>query len=324
MKKKNSMAKQKNSSLTFKVGLAISLLIIFLMSAVGAANYYRTRTILENQVLDKGWSIVSTCAAFAKEYLRSGSPALPAEFLANIKAMPNVNYIMVMDKGGRVMNHTDPFYNGRNSGISLPEKPKARKYTDKTGAPGIDFVAPVVTADGQTIGYFSLGLNTTGDEAMLKNLLYNMISITSAAVIAGLFLAMVLTRRILRKPIQDLMNATEHIAAGNFAHQVKVHNFDELGRLATAFNTMTGHLGNLFRSVQASAAEITKSSQIIISRAENFKQTMEGETSLSGSQSGIEGGNSSQVENLQEITSTARRMARLVDRLNSLSLQFKV
>jgi methyl-accepting chemotaxis protein len=321
MKKKNSAAKQKNSSITFKVGLAISLLIIFLMSAVGIANYYRTRTTLENQVLDKGWSIVSTGTAFAKEYLRAGIPALPAEFLTNIKAVPNVNYIAVMDKEGRVMNHTEPFDNRHNSGTNLPDKPMARKYTNNAGAPVINFLSPVVTGDGRIIGYLSLGLNTAGDEATLKNLLYNMLLTTSAAVIAGLFLAMVLTRRILRKPIQDLMDATEHIAAGDFAHQVKVHNTDELGSLATAFNTMTGHLGNLFRSVQASAAEITKSSQIIISRAEDFSQSLEcdrqdGDQALQS--------NYGQAESLREITSTARKMARLVDRLNSLSLQFKV
>jgi len=34
--------------------------------------------------------------------------------------------------------------------------------------------------------------------------------------------------------------------------------------------------------------------------------------------------NRKQLEALQEITSSAKKMARLVDRLNSLSLQFKL
>ncbi|MCL4440783.1 MAG: HAMP domain-containing protein [Firmicutes bacterium] len=318
------MKKSKKTSITYKMGIALSLLIIFLMSAVSAANYLRTKYTLENQVLDKGWSIVSTGIALTREFLYSGSPISPVAFLANIKAVPNVNYAMVIDQNGKILANTDPAVNGQNSGMALTNKPRAQKYSDKSGNPGIEFISPVTTPDGRILGYFALGLNTSNDETMLNDILFNMIFISSAAVIAGIFLAMVLTRRILKKPINDLMQATEHIAVGDFAHQVKIHDLDELGSLSTAFNTMTGHLANLFRSVQISAAEITKSSQIIISRTEDFKQSLEDKPAAVGEQAAPDGAAKRQAETLQEITSTVRRMARLVDRLNSLSLQFKV
>lgn len=121
------------------------------------------------------------------------------------------------------------------------------------------------------------------------------------AVLAGGMLAHVITNRVLRQPINDLMEATKHIATGNFAYKVPVRKADELGTLAQAFNTMTGHLSNLFRTVYASTAEMSRSSQLILAKAESF----------------------SAQENLAEISSAARRLARVVERLHNLSRQFK-
>lgn len=324
------MPKQKKirkTSITLKIGLAISLLIMFLMIVVGFANYQRTMRTLETQLTDKGWSIVRTGAAFAADRLQAGNTSLLLEHMANIKANDDVTHAIIINAAGKIVAHTDPAEIGKDAVLSLPDRPVARKYRESNGQSGrMEFIAPIETRSGVRLGYFSLGLNTVKTEAMLKYELYNMVLISSAAVIAGIFLAIVLTRRILKKPIDDIMAATEHIAAGNFSHQVKVHNLDELGSLATAFNFMTAHLGNLFRSVQSSAVEINRSSQVIISRSEDVKMSLDPkEPTPDGAAAPANPGDKArQAEALREITYAARKMSRLVDRLNSLSMQFKV
>ncbi|HBV98137.1 MAG: hypothetical protein JL50_00480 [Peptococcaceae bacterium BICA1-7] len=307
-------------SITFKMSLSMSLLIVFLMAAVGCGNYYNSRETIRMQVLEKGWGIVRSGSAFAAEHLQAGNPNLLQEHLENIQANDDVSFAAIISASGKIVAHTSKNQIGK-------------VITFDGGAPtgqlavGYNFLSPIITKGGSTIGYFQLELDNSRYQMLLKGIIINMVLISFAALVAGIMLARVLSGRILKKPIGDLMSATEHIAAGNFAHQVPVHQMDELGSLATAFNSMTGHLANLFMSVRTSASELTRSSQVILSRTEDFKLAAEEACRKEDPKEGCSGpfdGSKKQIEALEEITSSARKMARLVDRLNSLSLQFKL
>lgn len=299
-------------SITFKMSLYMSLLIVFLMAAVGLGNYYNSRETLKIQVLEKGWGIVRSGSAFAAEHLQNGNPNLLQERLENIRANDDVSFAAIISASGTIVAHTDKKQIGNFANINggTPTVRSADGYTD--------FLSPIITKDGSTIGFFRLGLDNSRYQLLLRDIIIKMLLLSFAAVVAGIMLARVMANRILKKPIGDLMSATEYIAAGDFAHQVPVRHMDELGSLAVAFNSMTGHLANLFMSVRTSASELTRSSQVILSRAEDFKQAAEESPAGPGNES------KNQMEALEEITFSARRMARLVDRLNSLSLQFKL
>lgn len=316
--------RMRSRSITFKMSFYMALLITFLMAAVGCGNYYSTSETLRIQSLEKGWSIVRSGTAFAAEHLQAGNPDLLKEHLENIQANGDVTYAAIINAGGKIVAHTDPKQAGKT--VAFKNGPPAEKsvshYTDSKGKPiGNNFLSPIVTKGGSVIGYFQLGLDNSRYQALLTDIIVNMLLISFAAVVAGIMLARVMAGRILKQPINDLKAATEHIAAGDFAHQVPVRQMDELGTLASAFNSMTGHLANLFMSVRTSATELTRSSQVILSRSEDFRLAAEKEAPYSPD---AELNSKKQMEALQEITTSAKRMARLVDRLNSLSLQFKL
>lgn len=321
-----------SKSITFKMSLNMALLIIFLMAAVGYGNYYSTSETLRIQSLEKGWGIVRSGTAFMAVNLQAGNPDNIKEHLENIAANEGVAYASIMNASGKVVAHTDPKQMGKTVTFNggPPAKNLVTQYTDSKGRPiGNNFLAPIISKGGSIIGYFQLGLDNSRYQALLTDILVNMLLISFAAVVAGIMLARVMAGRILKQPIDDLKAATEHIASGDFAHQVPVRQLDELGSLAAAFNSMTGHLGNLFMSVRTSATELTKSSQVILSRSEDFRlateKTCQGsEKESKDSSPDTDLNTRKQMEALQEITSSARKMARLVDRLNSLSLQFKL
>ncbi len=54
-------------------------------------------------------------------------------------------------------------------------------------------------------------------------------------------------RKIL-KPVTWLENGVEKVSGGDLSHKVPVKNDDELGRLANAFNTMTGRVGHMLHA----------------------------------------------------------------------------
>ncbi|MFZ5595951.1 MAG: HAMP domain-containing protein [Bacillota bacterium] len=322
MKKKLS-----SMSITFKMSLYMAMLITFLMTAVGCGNYFSTRSTIREQVLQRGWSMVQSGSSIAAEGLQSGNQDLFRQHLQSIRTNDDLIFAAVINAAGVIVGHTDQKLLGAQA--SLAASPPAGKtvttYADSNGKTvGNIFTSPITGRDGKTIGYYQIGINTVKQTSLLNDIIINMLLISFAAVVAGIMLARVMAGRILRHPINDLMEATEHIAAGDFAHQVPVRQMDELGSLSQAFNTMTGHLANLFMSVRTSASELTKSSQIIINLSENFRAAAEKNCRESGDPGENSFSTKKQLEALQEITSSARRVARLVDRLNGLSLQFKL
>jgi signal transduction histidine kinase len=69
--------------------------------------------------------------------------------------------------------------------------------------------------------------------------------ILAGTLVAAIGTALVIARTITR-PIRTLVRGTHQVAQGSFA-RIKVHSNDEIGELATAFNTMSGSLDALNR-----------------------------------------------------------------------------
>jgi methyl-accepting chemotaxis protein len=110
-------------------------------------------------------------------------------------------------------------------------------------------------------GYLKMTVQARHLQQVFSNFSVFWGAITITSVIAGIFLAMLISKRILNQPIQDLVAATENIAAGDVSGKVNLRHRDELGNLAASFNMMTGYLANLFRSITSYTNELVKYSQ---------------------------------------------------------------
>jgi putative methionine-R-sulfoxide reductase with GAF domain len=78
------------------------------------------------------------------------------------------------------------------------------------------------------------------------------------AVLAAIFLAQVLVR-----PLTQLTNTAQEIAAGNLNSQAQVTSADEIGKLAGAFNSMTSQLRELIGSLERRVAARTRDLAIV-------------------------------------------------------------
>src|SRR5947208_16665663 len=74
-----------------------------------------------------------------------------------------------------------------------------------------------------------------------------------ATLFAGVVLVLLLIRYLLAlrltRPIEALVSGTQAVARGDLTRRLEVRRRDELGELATAFNTMTGDLQERTRSL---------------------------------------------------------------------------
>ena len=64
----------------------------------------------------------------------------------------------------------------------------------------------------------------------------------SIALALGLLMMYLIFKRLIRKPLLNLVKATEQIADGHFDTRVKIKHSDEIGQLGNAFNKMTSSL----------------------------------------------------------------------------------
>ncbi|MEW6423887.1 MAG: HAMP domain-containing protein [Bacillota bacterium] len=295
-------------SIATKISVSFGLLIFFLIAAVGFSTRAKVDKIMELQFKEKGETIASAVATLAQERLQAGDYQLLNELFAELRENRDIREAAVVTPGGRVVAHTDPLMVGK----FVPEGDFSRVIYQEGPSSDPVLSAPIKSAGGAVLGYFYIGMDRQRTKQYGKELLFYLGLTLLAAVYAGFMLARVISARILRQPINDLMEATRQISTGNFAHKVPVRKEDELGSLARAFNTMTAHLTNLFRTVYASTAEMAKSSQLILSRTESYLLSAGG------------GDGEPEAAGLAEINSAARRLARVVDRLNSLSRQFKI
>jgi nitrate/nitrite-specific signal transduction histidine kinase len=81
------------------------------------------------------------------------------------------------------------------------------------------------------------------------------------ALIMAVFVSL-LVRRTILLPLNELVQITEQITAGNLEHAAKVSGRDEIGLLAMAFNQMTAHLRKLIQDLSNRSKALQTSGEV--------------------------------------------------------------
>ncbi|MBI9049413.1 MAG: HAMP domain-containing protein [Anaerolineaceae bacterium] len=94
---------------------------------------------------------------------------------------------------------------------------------------------------GKLISANSAGLLRREQLIFIQDIFWTLLASTIVSVLVVVVVSLFLTRRILN-PVNSLSVASLKIANGDFTQRVDVHEDNELGEMATAFNTMTVEL----------------------------------------------------------------------------------
>ncbi len=137
------------------------------------------------------------------------------------------------------------------SGTKLAQAMNKRGLSDSPSAYQITQL--IRTREGQVIGMLQMGLSFSKMEDQINKLKRDVLLVTLGMIALGILSILILTRVLLR-PIEKLVEATERVARGEFAQTVDIHSKDEIGDLARAFNQMTlqleGSRGDLEKKVE--------------------------------------------------------------------------
>lgn len=99
-----------------------------------------------------------------------------------------------------------------------------------------------------------------------------------AAVTAGLLSALfgvgigIFAARSISRPVNQLAVVAQQVASGDLTQQVRVASQDEIGQLASAFNTMVIELKTLIKHINANVEQVAASSEELTASSEQSAQ----------------------------------------------------
>ncbi len=163
-----------------------------------------------------------------------GTTFIPRADLASLNLRPEVIGALANNNAQSVINTE----NKPNTPSYFPSTIQQRDY---------QIAYSPLYIQNKLTGYFSVGLPT---DFQVNSIRINRTAISLIAValaLGSIVLGYYIARNITR-PLSALVDTADAVTAGNFAQQNMPQSDDEIGRLAQAFNQMTGHLLHLYRT----------------------------------------------------------------------------
>jgi len=151
-------------------------------------------------------------------------------------------------------------------------------YTDRWGT-WLTGYAPFYRSDGRREGVLAMDIAAAKVEAREREFLGMMMIILAAVVGIVILLGLALGRRI-AAPITRLKAGAERITRGDIEHEVEVTGDDELGELATAFNSMTRQLRMSLQSLKAEVDERVAAERTLKISEERYRTLYEDNPSM--------------------------------------------
>jgi len=112
-----------------------------------------------------------------------------------------------------------------------------------------------LTLGGETVGYARYGLSLASYIASKNNILHQSLMIAAAEILFTL-LALGLAGFLLTRHIKSLLTATQKVIGGDYDLQIPVTSRDEIGVLASNFNTMTDAIRKRIAALHQSEQEL--------------------------------------------------------------------
>jgi len=261
------------TSLRFQAVTAISALIIFTATILVGFLINNQKEHITRELEKRGASLVKILANNCEYGVMIESEIVLIDLMKTVSIERDFVFVAVQNPEGAVLakisalskEYQDIELVSDDAGELMHSKhviSKRRKLSDKLNI--IEFAYPVFKysikggisreelgavmpslsdpgVEAEPIGLVRLGISLESVEEDISNMVWMTIFLTSIVVLAAIMLTITMVRIILR-PIDNLVNVTERIAAGDLGHQVPVKSSDELARLARSFNKMTDSL----------------------------------------------------------------------------------
>lgn len=217
--------------------IGVAFVHLVLMTIFVTDLVQRQKTFLQQRVNHEALARAQILAASSKTWVLSDDFVGLQEVIKEFSLDKHVRYVMVTDKLGHILGHSDSrkigLYLQDSLSISLLESDgKARMLfvSDET----VETAAPI-KYNNQLLGWTRVALNTVDETAHLEYVSKQGLYYTLTAIFIGTLFAIFLSRIILRQ-LSLLLEGTNRLAKHDLSTPIKIVTGNEVGAVSRAFN----------------------------------------------------------------------------------------
>ncbi|HEY7955484.1 MAG: SpoIIE family protein phosphatase [Polyangia bacterium] len=273
------MEKRRGASISVKMIATSTLLILVIVALFGILNVVNTGRVFDEQAARQRDSFVASLQkrglVQTKDLVQSSRGAILNNdyttlqgFVPDIaKDDPEVDYVLVADKEGVVLAHSDPALNGKPVTDTAGKEmigAKTEVTKEVTGPKGKEYVfGRPILQDGQRMGTVVLAYSLKLLDSTLKKIEADKEGAFQEAwirtALIGLFFVLVGTALAIfqglriSRPLKMLAWRADQIARGDLETRVEISSADEIGMLGENFNYMADRLLILMRETAEKA-----------------------------------------------------------------------
>jgi methyl-accepting chemotaxis protein len=208
------------------------------------------------------------------------SGVMDLQYLSNAIAQHKIGetgYAFVVDKNGQILAHPNAEYVTQQKVVTELE-PVQKAITANVGVAfytwenakkvaGYSFVP--LTRWGVIVQMSEAEALAGAQKIKIASLVTAGIAVVLACMV-GIYIARVLTR-----PINEIVQGSQTIAAGNLTYTVTIDSQDEIGQLADSFNTMVTNLRNVVKRVVSNSQTVAASAEQLSASASESSRAVE-------------------------------------------------
>jgi PAS domain S-box-containing protein len=172
------------------------------------------------------------------------------DLIMNLQTGPGQS-VYIVDAQNHVVAHRNPSIVLRGTVFHVPNRDGIQ--------PGLTGSSVVLAVDEIRLGRQTFYVVAEQTVAEALALAINTILITTSLMMGALVISVVLGLVIVRQvvqPIQEMATTAEKISAGDLSRRVQISSHDEIGVLATAFNSMTAQLRQSLENLEQEVIEV--------------------------------------------------------------------
>ena len=250
--------RQLRVGLRTKAVLILAVVVVGVTTAAAWFYYGTTRTLLQSADRTHAAQISRSLGLAAQQGLgeedRIALQRLIGDFIRTYK----VRYVAVVCPQGRTLAASVP------ESVACPWRRLVQgsvtvASVGQTGADSLAVSVPIVKprddgSAGRLLGAVRLVLDTSATRRTLARAKQRTVVIGAAIVACALPLGLVLVRRVLVRPVRQLVSATRGLARGELSARSGLQSNDEIGELGFAFDAMASEIAR-------SRSELVKANQ---------------------------------------------------------------
>jgi adenylate cyclase len=237
-----SRIKEARIPIRVRLAVVITLLIVFIMSSASYFFYSSQKDEFLTQTFRFGTALVSNLSHNSSVALLENDEASLHILIEELSKMQDINYVMVLDKSGKIKAHSDITKIDSNyvpiqgaTKLSMKDTLEIVKFR-QGNYEVLDFMTPIKFSQ-VSLGAVHVGISMESLKKKTERFGIFILLLTTVLVLIGIGVSFYIGTQF-SKPIINLVQGTMEIKHGNFSYRSERCRNDELGDLTLAFNDM--------------------------------------------------------------------------------------